>query len=330
MSIPAQPTRPALALLHRLGWFALSMLVASIVVFALLNLLPGDVAGVVLGPGATPESVDALRVRLGLDQPAPLRYLAWLGGLLTGDLGSSALTGQPVAGLIAEKFGVTLSLVGCGMLVAVALALPLGIVAALRRHHLDGLAVSGLSQAGMAVPAFVVGIALSLLVGVRLRWLPANGYTPITDSVGAWLSHLILPAVTLGLVQGAVLVRYVRSAFIDVTTQDYYRTARAIGWRRWPALLRHGLRNAALQIITVLGLQLATLFVGAIVIESVFVLPGLGSYLVQMVANRDLPVVQSIVMILVALVLVINLLVDLSYALIDPRLRASDDETDAQ
>lgn len=319
---------PAAGVLRRILWFGVSMLAASMVVFGLLNLLPGDLAGVILGPNATPAAVEAMRAELGLDRPVVVRYLAWLGGLVTGDMGASALTGDPVAPLIAEKFGVTFWLVIGGMLVAMAIALPLGIFAALRRHKVDGVVVSGVSQFGMAVPVFVVGIGLSLFVGVRLRWLPANGYVPASQSVTAWLSHMILPALTLGLVQSAVLVRYVRSAFIDVVQTDYFRTARAIGWRRWPALLRHGLRNAALQIVTVLGLQLATLFVGAIVVESVFVMPGLGQYLLSMVTNRDLPVVQSIVMVLVGLVLVINLLVDLSYALIDPRLRSGDDQQD--
>lgn len=312
----------------RFAWFAASSLIASMVVFALLNLLPGDLAGVMLGPNATPEAVAAVRERLGLDRPLPVRYLDWVGGLLSGQLGESALTGQRIAPIIADKLGVTLSLVVLGMFFAVAIALPLGIHSALRRNHTDGVVVSGFSQFGMAVPVFVVGIALSLLVGVRLRWLPANGYVSASDSITAWLSHLLLPAVTLGLVQGAVLVRYVRSAFIDVLNQDYFRTARAIGWRRWPALMRHGLRNAALQIVTIVGLQFATLFVGAIVVEAVFVLPGLGSYLLQMVSTRDIPVVQSIVMVLVTLVLLINLLVDLSYAIIDPRLRGGDEQDD--
>lgn len=310
----------------RVAGFAGSLLIASLIVFALLNLLPGDLAGVMLGPNASPEAVEALRAQLGLDRPLLARYLEWIGGLFSGQLGTSALTGQPIAPIVAGKFGVTLSLVVFGMFFAVAIALPLGIHSALRRHRADGVVVSGVSQFGMAIPAFVVGIGLSLVFGVRLRWLPANGYVTPGESVAGWLSHLVLPAITLGLVQGAVLVRYVRSAFIDVLSQDYFRTARAIGWRRWPALLRHGLRNAALQLVTVVGLQFATLFVGAIVVESVFVLPGLGSYLLQMVANRDIPVVQTIVMILVALVLVINLLVDLSYAVIDPRLRAGEEQ----
>ncbi|NLH68638.1 MAG: ABC transporter permease [Brooklawnia sp.] len=313
----------------RVVWFAGSLLMASLIVFALLNLLPGDLAGVMLGPNATPEAVEALRGRLGLDRPWPIRYLEWIAGLFSGQLGASALTGQPIAPMIVDKFGVTFSLVVFGMFFAVAIALPLGIHSALRRHHADGVVVAGISQFGMALPVFVVGIGLSLLVGVRLRWLPANGYVSLGDSLGGWASHLVLPAFTLGLVQGAVLVRYVRSAFIDVLNQDYFRTARAIGWRRWPALLRHGLRNAALQLVTIVGLQFATLFVGAIVVESVFVLPGLGSYLLQMVANRDIPVVQTIVMLLVTLVLVINLLVDLSYAIIDPRLRTGEEQDES-
>lgn len=313
-------------LAKRLAWFAISLLVASAVVFVLLNLLPGDLAGVILGPNATPDAIETMRATLGLDRAMPLRYFDWLIGLFAGQLGTSALTGEAVGPIVAQKFGVTFWLVSFGMLTALALALPFGVSSALRSHRADGILISGLSQLGMALPAFVVGIGLSILVGVRLRWLPANGYVDPGTSVGDWLAHLVLPCVTLGLVQGAVLVRYVRSAFIDVLHQDYYRTARAIGWRRWPAIWRHGLRNAALQIVTVLGLQLATLFVGAIVVESVFVLPGLGSYLLQMVATRDLPVVQSIVMVLVGLVLIINLLVDLSYFIIDPRLRDSDEQ----
>lgn len=311
---------------RRLASFMLTWVVASVIVFLLLNLLPGDVAGVILGPNATPESVQALRESLGLNRPLYLRYLEWVSGLFSGELGYSALSGQSVTPLIVAKLATTTWLIVVGMVLALAIAIPVGIYAALHRHHADGLMVSALSQFGMSVPAFVVGIALSIGVGVKLRWLPANEYIPITRSFTGWLSHIILPALTLALVQSAILIRYVRSAFIEVLQQDYYRTARAIGWRRWPALVRHGMRNAALQIITILGLQLATLFTGAIVVESVFVLQGLGQYLVQSVTNRDLPVVQTVVMVLVTIVLVINLIVDTSYLLIDPRLRSADEE----
>lgn len=305
----------------RLGSFLASLVVASFIVFALINLLPGDVAGVILGPDATADAIETMRVQLGLDRPWLVRYLDWLASFWTGDFGVSAYSGRPVTGEILAKLAITGWLVIIGMVLALLIALPLGMYSAMRRGKPDGIITAVLSQIGMSIPAFVVGIALSLIVGVKLRWLPANEYVPISQSFIGWLRHIILPALTLALVQSAILVRYVRSAFIDVLHQDYYRTARSIGWRRWPALIRHGIRNASLQIITVVGLQLATQFVGAIVVESVFVLGGLGQYLLSMVANRDLPVVQSVVMLLVTMVLVINLLVDIAYTLIDPRLK---------
>ena len=311
---------------RRLASFATSLLVASLVVFLLLNLLPGDVAQVILGNNADAASVEALRREMGLDRSLLVRYLVWLGGMLTGNLGTSALTGESVASLIAPKFGATLWLVLFGMTLAIASALPLGMYSALNRRKLSGQLVSGVAQVGLAIPAFLAGMLLVILFAVRLRWLPANGYVNLLDDPLGWARHLLLPAVSLALVQGAVLTRYVRNAFIDVLNEDYFRTARSIGWTERKAMRRHGLRNAGLQLVTVLGLQLATLLVGAIVVESVFVLPGLGSLLLKQVANRDLPVVQSIVMILVALVLLINAVVDLLYLAIDPRLRTRDGE----
>lgn len=306
----------------------LSTLIASVVVFALINALPGDVAAVILGPNATPEAVAGMRQRLGLNRPLAQRYLEWITGLLSGNLGNSALDGQPVAALVAGKFSVTFSLVVLGMSLALTIAVPLGMFAAARRSRPSGFVVSALSQLGMSVPAFLAGIFLVVVFAVWLRWLPANGYVPIGRGPGQWAAHLVLPVASLALVQSAILTRYVRSAFIEVLNQDYFRTARAVGWRYWPALWRHGLRNAGLQILTVLGLQLATLFVGAIVIEQVFALPGLGSYLLSSVVDRDLPVVQSVAMLLVALVLIINMVVDVAYLLIDPRLRAQQESVD--
>lgn len=304
--------------------FAATLLVTSLIIFMVVNLLPGDVAGTILGPNADASSVAALRSAMGLDRPWPLRYVEWIGGLLTGDAGHSALSGRPVLAIIAPKLAVTSWLVVLGMALAVLLALPVGVAAALRRKHVDGVLLSGLSQIGMAVPAFLAGILLVVVFAVQLGWLPANGYVPLADDSLEWARHLVLPVVSLAVVQTAVLVRYVRSAFIEVLGEDYFRTARAVGWRFGSAVIRHGLRNASLQVLTVLGLQLATLFVGAIVIENVFVLPGLGSLLLSTVNQRDLPVVQTIVMIQVALVLVINGAVDLVARLADPRLRAPD------
>jgi len=312
----------ARALLGRLAVFVASLLVASVAVFGLVNLLPGDVAGVILGTSATPAAIEALRQQMGLDVAAPLRYLHWMGGLLHGDLGRSAISNTPIGPLVGSTLGVTVSLVGLGMIVAVAIALPLGAFAAMRRRRASGTVVSAVSQLGMSVPAFLAGLALMMLFAVKLHWLPANGYTPLTQDPLDWLRRLVLPVLSLGVVQAAVLVRYVRGAFVDVLSQDYFRTARAVGWTNRRALMRHGVRNAALQIVTVIGLQLATLLVGAVVIENVFVLPGMGKLLLNSVATHDLPVVQAIVMVLVALILAINAIVDMAYAAIDPRLRS--------
>ena len=310
------------ALLRRLAVFLASLLVASIVVFTLINLLPGDVVGVILGSSAKPGDIADLRAVMGLDMPLPIRYLHWMVGLLHGDFGRSAIGGWPIGPQVASTLGVTFSLVLLAMVVAVALALPLGAFAAMRRRRVSGAVVSALSQLGMSVPAFLVGWALVMLFAVKLHWLPANHYTPLTQDPLDWLRRLVLPVLALGLIQAAVLFRYVRGAFVDVLSQDYFRTARAVGWTNRRALMRHGVRNAGLQIVTVIGLQLATLLVGAVVIESVFVLPGMGKLLLDSVATHDLPVVEAIVMVLVALILAISAVVDMAYAAIDPRLRS--------
>lgn len=307
---------------RRLLVFVISLLLASGLIFGIGELLPGDAATVMLGQGASPEAVEALRQQLGLDRPAPVRYSEWVGGMLTGDFGTSLLTRRTVAEQIGMKFPVTFWLVLGGMATAMIIAVPLGMLAALRRRHPEGFAASALSQIGLAIPAFWAGIIGIYLFAVQLRWFPANGYVPLLRSPLDWARHLVLPVLSLAIVQAAVIARYVRSAIIEVLAEDYYRTARAIGWRSFPALVRHGLRNASLSVVTVLGLQFSTLFVGAIVIESVFTLPGLGSMLLQAVSQRDMIVVQGTVMLLVFIVLVINALVDLSYAVLDPRLRA--------
>lgn len=309
-------------MLARLGIFALSLVLASGVIFVITQALPGDVAAVILGHGATPEQLAAKRAQLGTDRPFVVQYGEWISGVLTGDPGRSWLSGLPVRTLIEPRIGVTASLVVGGLVLAVLIALPLGAVAALRRRQWPGFATSAAAQVGMAIPAFWAGILLVFVFSVTLGWLPANGYVPLGRDPLAWARHLVLPVVALGAVQAAVLIRYVRSAFLEVLAEDYYRTARSIGWTRWRALARHGVRNAALSLVTVLGLQLASLIVGAIVIERVFVLPGLGSLLLDMVSQNDLVVVRGVVMLLVLAVLVINALVDISYVFIDPRLRA--------
>ena len=309
-------------MLARLGIFALSLALASVVIFVITQALPGDVAAVILGHGATAEQLAAKRAELGTDRPFVVQYLDWVAGMATGDFGRSWFSGLPVATLIGPRAEVTISLVVGGLLLALLIALPLGAVAALKRRQWPGFLTSTAAQVGMAVPAFWAGILLVFVFGVTLGWLPPNGYVPIGRDPVAWARHLVLPVTALGVVQAAVLVRYVRSAFLEVLGEDHYRTARSIGWTRWRALARHGVRNAALSLVTVVGLQLAAVIVGAIVIERVFVLPGLGSLLLDMVSQQDLVVVRGIVMLLVLAVLAINALVDVSYVLIDPRLRA--------
>ena len=313
-------------ILRRLGIFAVTLLGASILIFLVTAALPGDIAQVLLGTDATPERGAELRREFGLDRPLPVRYLEWLGGVLTGNFGVSHLSGQPVLSLIAPRLAVTAWLVVLGIIGALLLALPAGMVAALKRRHWQGFSVNAFAQVGMAIPVFWGGILLVLIFAVWLRWLPANGYVPLLTDPVQWAAHLVLPVVTLSLVQGAVLIRYVRSAFVEVLHEDYYRTARAIGWTPTAALLRHGVRNAAVSLVTVLGLQLSSVLVGAIVVEQVFALPGLGTLLLTSVAARDVFVIQGTVMFLVLAVLAISAIVDFSYLLIDPRQRTGGDQ----
>ena len=251
----------------------------------------------------------------------PTQYFDWLGGLVHGDLGTSYISKVAIAPQVFDRLQVTLWLVVAGMIIALAVAVPAGTVMAARHRKVSGFALSALSQLGVAVPAFLAGILLIVVFAVKLGWLPANGWTPPAQDPGMFLKQLILPALALGLVQGAVLTRYVRSAVLDVLREDYLRTARAKGLRPFQALWRHGLRNAAVPVVTVLGLQLATLLIGAVVVERVFVIPGLGSLLLDGVSNRDLLLVQDVVMVLVVAVLLVNFVVDLLYVALDPRLR---------
>jgi peptide/nickel transport system permease protein len=310
-----------LTVLHRLAVLVASLLVASLLVFLVLAVFPGDPARVALGVNASEDAVRALREQFGLDRPLAVQYLDWLGGLARGDLGTSYISKAPIGPQVADRVQVTGILVVTSMVIALVIALPAGFVMAVRHRRLSGLLLSALSQVGVAVPAFLAGIAMITLFAVQLGWLPANGWTPPADDPVQFLRQLTLPALSLGLVQGAVLTRYVRSAILDVLHEDYLRTARAKGLTPGRALARHGLRNAAVPILTVLGLQLATLLVGAVVVERVFVIPGIGSLLLDSVADRDLLAVRDVVMVLVAAVLAVNVVVDLLYAVVDPRLR---------
>lgn len=310
-----------LSILRRLVVLIASLAVSTLGVFAFMQVLPGDPARVALGVNASDEAVAALRHEYGLDRPLPVQYVSWVGGLVRGDLGTSYVTSAAIGPQIADRFAVTAWLACVGMVIAIMLALPLGTFSAVKHRSPVGLAVSAVSQIGVAVPAFLAGLMLITLFAVQLRWFPANGWTPPAVDPGRFLRQLTLPALSLGLVQGAVLTRYVRSSVLEVLREDYLRTARSKGLRPWPALLRHGLRNAAVPVITVLGLQLAALLIGAVVIERVFVIPGLGSLLLDAVSVRDLLVVQDVVMLLVLAVLVITFIVDVLYLVVDPRMR---------
>ena len=306
---------------HRLTVLLVSLALASVVVFAFMRVLPGDPARVALGVNASEEAVRALRTQFGLDRPVLVQYVDWVGGLLTLDPGIEFISRAPIGPQIADRLLVTMWLVVASMVLALLVALPTGLWMALRHRHWDGIVLSGLSQVGVAVPAFLAGILMISVFAVRLGWLPSGGWVvPAEDPVG-FARRLAMPALSLALVQGAVLARYVRSAVLDVLREDYLRTARAKGLRPVQALVRHGFRNAAVPVVTVLGLQLATLLIGAVVVERVFVIPGLGSLLLDSVAKRELLTVQAVVMVLVVAVLVINFVVDLLYLLIDPRLR---------
>ncbi|MDF8262798.1 ABC transporter permease [Luteipulveratus flavus] len=311
-----------LRLLSRLAVLVASLAVSTMVVFGFMVVLPGSPARVALGVNASDASVAQLEQEFGLDRPKGVQYLDWVGGLLRFDLGRSYVSRAEIAPQIADRLQVTLWLVVTSTVLALVIAVPLGVLMAVRHRRASGVLLSALSQVGVAVPAFLAGVLLVALFSVRLGWLPANGWTPPVEDPAMFLEQLVLPVLSLGLVQGAVLARYVRSAVLDVMREDYIRTARAKGLRPMRALVRHGLRNAAIPVVTVLGLQLATLLVGAVVIERVFVIPGLGSGLLDAVANRDLILVQDIVMLLVTAVLIVNFVVDLLYLVIDPRLRS--------
>ncbi|MGC4024094.1 MAG: ABC transporter permease [Mesorhizobium sp.] len=310
-------------LLKRLGIGIVTLLLASIVVFAMLEVVPGDPARMMLGMNATEDAVQALREQMGLNQPLIMRYLSWLGGFLTGDLGRSYTYSVPVAQLVAERSAVSLPLALISLLLSTDIAIPVGLYAAAHRGKTSDTIAMGASQLGVAIPNFWFALLLVYVFAIGLRMLPAGGFPGW--SAGAWpaLKALILPAIALALPQAAILARVTRSALLDVLNEDYIRTARAKGLPANTVLWRHALRNALIPVFTILGLQFSFLLAGTIIIENVFYLPGLGRLVFQAITQRDLIVVESVVMLLVATVIVVNLLVDLSYAVIDPRLRSA-------
>lgn len=297
-----------------------SLAFASVVIFLVVEVAPGDPASYMLGINARPDTVAALREELGLNLPKTERYLSWVTGMLSGDFGTSYTYRTPVAQMVADRLWVSLPLAVYALLLSALIAFPAGILAAARRGRPADVGVMAATQVGVAIPNFWFAMLLVLVFAINLRWFSAGGF-PGWDDPFAAIKALTLPAVALALPQAAILARVMRSALIDILGEDFIRTARAKGLSNRQALWRHGLRNALIPVLTIIGLQFSFLMAGAIIIEQVFFLPGLGRLVFQAITQRDLIVVESVVMLLVFAVVLVNFAVDLAYAIVDPRLR---------
>ena len=305
----------------RLLSLALSLLMASIVVFTVVEVIPGDPASYMLGLNATPEAVEALRNELGLNGSIWARYIGWVSGMLVGDFGQSYTYRVPVSDLIAQRIWVSLPLAMIALLMSTLIAFPVGLIAAARRGKFSDYSIMGLTQLGIAVPNFWFAMLLVLVFAINLHWFGAGGFPGWENGIFAGLKALTLPAIALALPQASILARVMRSSLLETLTQDYIRSARAKGLTRAQALRRHALRNAMIPVLTIIGLQFSFLLAGAIIIENVFYLPGLGQLIYKGITQRDLVVVESVVMLLVFAVILVTFLVDLAYAAVDPRLR---------
>jgi len=314
----------SLFLLKRLLTLLATLAGASVVIFLVLEILPGNAAQMLMGPDAAPEAVQALAVKLGLDLPPMQRYWQWVSGMLAGELGTSYAYSSPVLELVLERLALTVPLAVMAMALTTVLALVVGVYAASRHNRLGDVGLMGLTQLGIAVPNFWFAILLILLFSVHLQWFSAGGFPGWYEGVADALKALLLPAVSLAVVQAAILARITRSAVLEVLREDFVRTARAKGLSQRATLWRHVLRNAMIPVVTVMGLQFANLLAGTIVVENVFYLPGLGRLIFQSISNRDLIVVRNCVMLLATMVIIVNFVVDVLYAVIDPRLKASD------
>jgi peptide/nickel transport system permease protein len=289
-------------------------------VYMIVHLVPGDPARIILGAYASEESVAAVRERLGLNAPFLEQYVTWLTNALRGELGSSLITSQPVMPQLAQRVGPTLELGAASLLIGLAIAFPVGIASALRPGSRLDIIVSFISQIGISVPSFWMGILFVLLFSLTLNWLPPGGYTPISESFTDWLSHLALPAITAGIVSASVLTRFIRSAMLDVLNMTYIQTARAKGLPESLVVNRHALRNALINIVTIIGLQMSALFSGVVIVEVVFSWPGLGRLALDAVLDRDYPMLQGAVLVVAVMVTMVNLIVDLLYFFLDPRI----------
>ncbi|MGN6581074.1 MAG: ABC transporter permease [Bordetella sp.] len=308
-------------LLNRLIGLVVVMFIVATIVFVILRITPGDPAAVMLGPQATQQDIAALRAQLGLDQSILTQYVTWLGHLAQGDLGRSIFLNKPVLTVLADRAEPTFWLTLMSLAIATAIALPVGILSAVKRGTALDQTVQGFSMFTSSVPSFWLGLLLMEFFSVKLGWLPVSGYGGPGAGIGDRLSHLILPAVVLGLVNSALITRFIRASMLDVLRDDYVRTARAKGLTETRVILRHAVRNALIPILTVLGLTAALLVSGAVVTETVFGLPGVGSLVVSAVLRRDYPVIQGALLVIAAIYVLINLFIDLLYLLVDPRVR---------
>ncbi len=310
-------------LARRLGFLLVALLVTSVAIFGMIRLAGGDVASLILGQGASPEAAAELRAEFGLDRALTVQYFDWISGLVTGDLGQSLRTGEKVTDLIVPTLQISVPLALGSLALAALVAVPVSILAARNAGNWVGSAATLLTQIGIAVPVFWAGVLLARLFGIELGWLPTGGWTPW--SVDAWEAarSLVLPVLSMGLVLAATLSRFLRTAVMETMNEDYVRTARAYGMTRGAALRRVALRNAAVPMVTVVGLMVVELVGSTVVVETVFSLPGLSRMILANVGAREVLVVQSTVMVIVAFVLVVNLIVDLLYGLLDPRIRVS-------
>ena len=297
------------------------MAVVAAVVFAILRLTPGDPAAILAGDSATPEQLDAIRKNLGLDQPIYLQFIQWIGHLLQGDFGTSLLSGTPVVEMIGQRMGPSIALCLSTIIVAIVVAVPLGVLAAWKQGKLLDRAVMAASVLGFSIPVFVTAYVLILTMSLGLGWFPVQGYKPLAEGVGPFLLSITLPTVALSTVYIALIARITRTSVIEVMNEDFIRTARAKGLNERGVLLGHALRNAAVPIVTIIGVGVAMLIGGVVVTESVFNLPGLGRLVVEAVLARDYPVIQALILLFALVYVLINLVVDVSYTLFDPRIR---------
>lgn len=307
-------------ILQRLFLALLVVLGVTFVVFMIVHIVPGDPARIILGAYAPEESVAALRDRLGLNRPFLEQYGVWLTDAVQGDLGSSLVTSQEVSPQLVQRLGPTIELALASLLIGLVIAFPIGILSAIKPGSLLDLIASVISQIGVSIPSFWMGILLVLLFSLTLSWLPPSGYTPISEDFGDWLAHLILPAVTAGIVSASIMTRFIRSAMMDVLHANYIQTARAKGLSENVVINKHALRNALISIVTIIGLQATALLSGVVIVEVVFGWPGLGRLALDAVLDRDYPMLQGAVLVIAIMVTFVNLVVDLAYFFLDPRI----------